>query len=220
MAAPSSDPRSTGKNKCDDETLCSPGRDRRLFAAKASSKFTVRSCRPWLAQFLLRRLKVFKSSWQLCDWIVQKFSRTGLPRRAARVRVWPDESGKEKSGAEIGTSSQVSTAVGIGSASCGNGAGSRASLTCVLKGSMRSGAEPSPTQILCPGSSSRSSCTRPLGQRIHACTGPLACPSPKNNSLLHCDRKPEPACRVRVCRPVAVSIVTTAPIASRLLLVP
>ena len=66
----------------------------------------------------------------------------------------------------------------------------------------------------------RSGCTKPLGQRMEARTVPVASPRPKNTSLLCCERNPDPACSMRVCRPDAVSIVMTAPMASRLLLTP
>ncbi len=46
------------------------------------------------------------------------------------------------------------------------------------------------------------------------------CPTPKNNSLECCERKPDPACRYFVWRSSPASTVIAVPIASRLLLCP
>jgi len=76
------------------------------------------------------------------------------------------------------------------------------------------------TQTLWLIGRSWSSCNSPLGHRIEARTEFLAPPSPKNTSLLCWERKPDPACRLRVWLVDSVCTVTTAPIASRLLLTP
>ena len=89
-----------------------------------------------------------------------------------------------------------------------------------LKASIRDGSKPSSTRTLWLSGSGWSSCTNPLGQRMDAFTGPLASPKPKNTSLLCCERKPDPARSVCVCRPFSVSTVIAAPMASRLLLRP
>ena len=47
-----------------------------------------------------------------------------------------------------------------------------------------------------------------------------ALPMPKKISLVCCEGKPVPACSTFICRPSVVSMMTTAPTASRLLLVP
>src|ERR1700722_12848281 len=57
-----------------------------------------------------------------------------------------------------------------------------------LNGSMRDGATPSSTQTRWLIGRLLSCCTNPLGQRMDALTGPLACPRPKNTSLLCCER--------------------------------
>ena len=48
----------------------------------------------------------------LADCVTQKLSSTGFPRSAASVRTAPVKSGREKSGAATGASSQVSNVVG------------------------------------------------------------------------------------------------------------
>ena len=146
-------------------------------------------------------------------------SLTFIARRSGSKVNWKTVGwplGNERTGAGTGARSQVSIVAGAVAGGC-DGCDRMGEL---VNASIREGTAPSSNHTRWLKGRLCSCCTNPLGQRIEAFTGPLACPSPKNNSLLCCERNPEPACSVRVCWPDSVSNSTTAPIASGLLLVP
>src|SRR6266436_327724 len=83
-------------------------KDRTARASEGSSAFTPTRCRPVAAsadRYLSRR---WTCSRLAGESVIQKESRTKLPRNDCRVRGFPSRSGNEKSGAWSGSISHVS----------------------------------------------------------------------------------------------------------------
>src|SRR5882762_3029740 len=194
---------------------------RMLATSPGSSMLIVSKWRPWFAQRSCTPSRAFSCSTQSADFPLQKLTIAGLPRSAANAWGCPVKSGSVKSGAVTGASSQVSADVGRDSGAAGSDVTDRLLQgVASWNGSTRNCLAPSSTQTLWLIGRSWSSCNSPLGHRIEARTESLAPPNPNNTSLLCWERKPDPACRLRVCLVDSVCTVTTAPIASRLLLTP
>src|SRR5579863_2436794 len=140
-----------GKEKC--QWRCNSGRsafDEVLGWVRVAanvSTFTVSRDSPCVAQRAHLFSKLCKSCLQSSERVVQKLSSTSLPRKAESVRGLPERSGREKSGAGTGASSQVSTWVGSDSVLCRALEIRETDFAGDWKGSKRDGPIPSSTQI-------------------------------------------------------------------------
>src|SRR5579871_294606 len=141
-------------------------------------------CSPCFAQFPECSRKVLPIPGALKDISFQKLRRTVFSKKADSRTVFPLESGNEKSGAAIGARSQVSTFIGKVSASGDALLGVAEICAVAAKGSLRKSLLPSTNQIRRLSGRFLNSCSKPLGHRIDASTGPLVSPRPKKSSLL------------------------------------
>src|SRR6185503_7537728 len=127
----------------------------------------------------------------------------------------PRRSGNEESGAGKGSYIQVVSGAD-------GGAGADGEIVPVDRGLKASVSIPPPSTIRTRAfrGASVNTCVSPEGQLMVSFTRRSLAPRPITSSFECCDRNPDPHCTTLVLWTRSVSIVTRAPIASRLLRVP